>query len=1010
MSLADPPQQSAALAIDQAAERHSAAAELGREPMWPRQGLLRHVVVSLGLVVLAILANANTLSTRYVILDRSGFTLDSRYIIELDPRSRAQQMLDRGDMQKQLFLRAAKAVQAQALYGGGEDPGPLAAQAKELADAAKYSDLGFINYFTKDYWWPKGISGLYRPLTSITYWWNFAPIREIEPAKWEKMKMEDAEGYHNVSASALIRFHWTNTLLHALAAVLVYYVMLAVTWRFWVSVFAAAMFCTHPITVESVANIIGRADIFAAIAVFSTLLLYIRSTKVESYRRVPWLALATVVATFGVFFKESAIAAGPICVFYELIFKYHPRIEGLFTRGWTKWWDDGTRLLGDFLAACLSFASRGWVWFVIPVAAFFIARSLIFSEKPVTFQLPVKVAGLTELTFGPSTPPEEPFLDNPIRGNPYTGLNPSPFWNLVETRVTAMKVVVLLLGKLVAPINLSADYSFNEIRIFTSSGASIADALAIGCALGAAALGAWGWVIQRRGGRPGGRWVVACVLGSYVVLRLLWLATPFGTAGPLLDVGALLAAGLFMGFLVWGVVMWARGNKAGAFMIFYFFWAMMPTANLAKIIGSIMAERFMYLPLMGFVGGLSMLVFWAADRLISLQRRPGAAQPSSPAARPPGKLEDSPQLPPLPWLRFVPHVALSVLVVLYTARTLHRNNAWRSDELLWEAALPVSQNAFRCYQSYAFAIYENAQIDRVRNRIDVDEYRRRVQKMIDVDEAALPIVDALPNEMNSARLYLHLGMYYAAMGQLLTPPTATELPPEARAWYLKSVDILKRAVPVDRAFNELNRRKEISRLRTTDKTTRDVPDAGLAPVYLILGESQLRAGLLDDAVESFKYVQRLDPGNGISYARVGVIRFNQRRMEDAVVSAIQAIILDPMQLEAWNTLDVTYREVYRIENAVSINGENRQLNASIPLVQDHVRSAIRELVRTQLAGKQYDFARTMAGQAIDVHRVPRSFYESMFEEAGVPLVPQPKVEKRWRDARRAPPATQSAGK
>ncbi|HRK32097.1 MAG TPA: hypothetical protein PLD59_13590 [Tepidisphaeraceae bacterium] len=879
-----------------------------RERMWPAMGALRHIIVTAAIVLLTIIANINTLTQRYVIMDRSGFTLDSRYIIELDPRSRALQWEDRSEIQQTLFTETAVAAQAWAMYQKPADFESFAARAKALGDGAQVSEWGLRNYFKQDYWWPKGISGLYRPLTSISYWWNFAPIRNVAPNDWDKLRETQPEEHRRIAAKALVRFHWTNTILHGICAVLVYFLMLALCQRFWVSVFAAALFSTHPITVESVANIIGRADIFAAISVFSTLLVYIRSTKVRGAWRLPWLFLGCLITVIGAHCKESAVAVLPCVAAYEMIYRYRPRISGLFD-GVHSRFDDLTRWIGDFIGAALRFAFCGWIFLVPAVVVWWLTREAVFAE---------------------STPPEEPFLDNPIRGNPYTGLNENPVLNLVEGRVTAFKVIVLLTAKLVFPLRLSADYSFNQIRVFDSSFSTHADYL------------------------------------------------------------TLLAALLVPAAFVAGLLLWKRGHRAAAFMIAFYLLALLPTANVVKVIGSIMAERFMYLPLFGFVGGVSLAVFWAAEKLLALRSARSGPVGHSPSSA--GMIRPSGLTASSAMLSFTPHIILGVVIVLFTARTLHRNYAWQSDEKLWESAIEVSPNAFRCYQSYAFALYENAQIDKMRGRIDHDEYRKRVLRMIELDEKGLQIVDVLPHEMNSARMYLHLGMYYAEMGRSSIDPASPErLTPEAREWFEKSVAILNRAVPIDRAFSKLNRRKEIIRL----KPMNEIPEAGLAPIYLILGESQLRLSRWDDAIETFRYLQMLDPSSPTSYIQIGMARLNQSKIDDALTSLLQAVILDPTRPEPWPLLQNIY-QVTGQPGAIRLSPGANAVDASSPMVQQHVRTAMRDLVRIMVKARQIEFARQLRRQAIDIHRVTPGVIDLFFEEAGVPAEPEPTPQKQWR--------------
>src|SRR5205823_4118026 len=127
-------------------------------------------------------------------------------------------------------------------------------------ETAHFTDgggAGVVNLFTQDYWWPKGISGLYRPLTSFSYWLNWTALG---------------------SGHSVKGFHYVNFAIHYANAFLVYVLMLKLYRRFWVAFFTAALFAVHPVAVESVTNIIGRADLLAAFCVLAGLLVYMRST------------------------------------------------------------------------------------------------------------------------------------------------------------------------------------------------------------------------------------------------------------------------------------------------------------------------------------------------------------------------------------------------------------------------------------------------------------------------------------------------------------------------------------------------------------------------------------------------------------------------------------------------------------------------------------------------------------------------------------------------------------
>ncbi|MGP8247961.1 MAG: hypothetical protein ACLQVN_26040 [Bryobacteraceae bacterium] len=191
--------------------------------------------------------------------------------------------------------------------------------------------------FQHTYWWPYGESGLYRPLTTLTYLFNYAILGNADhPA-----------GYH-----------WINILLHAGNVLLVYFLALRLVREFWPSVFLAALWAVHPVLTESVTNIVGRADLLAGTALLGGLWMYLRSAESGGWRRWAWLAGLFALTTAGVFFKESAAAVLGAIVLFELT-----------------WWRErkrGAALLLGCVAVLLAFEV---MWY---------ARGAVFSQLPPT--------------------------------------------------------------------------------------------------------------------------------------------------------------------------------------------------------------------------------------------------------------------------------------------------------------------------------------------------------------------------------------------------------------------------------------------------------------------------------------------------------------------------------------------------------------------------------------------------------------------------------------------------
>jgi len=86
--------------------------------------------------------------------------------------------------------------------------------------------------------------------------------------------------------------HFTNVLLHTLAAVLLFLALQQMTDAVWRSAFVAAVFAIHPLRVESVAWVAERKDVLSGVCFMLTLLAYLYYTRAPSVRG--YLAVALV--------------------------------------------------------------------------------------------------------------------------------------------------------------------------------------------------------------------------------------------------------------------------------------------------------------------------------------------------------------------------------------------------------------------------------------------------------------------------------------------------------------------------------------------------------------------------------------------------------------------------------------------------------------------------------------------------------------------------------------------
>lgn len=143
-----------------------------------------------------------------------------------------------------------------------------------LGNPLVHSSTGWWRAFGSSYWPPEVGAYLYRPLTIATY----------------------ALDWH-LDGPAL--FHAVNVVWHALASVLV-----AVLARRWINTAAAlvagVLFAVHPVHVEAVAQVVGRAELMAT--VFTLLAVYAALER----QSIGW---STACWILGLLCKESAVVA-----------------------------------------------------------------------------------------------------------------------------------------------------------------------------------------------------------------------------------------------------------------------------------------------------------------------------------------------------------------------------------------------------------------------------------------------------------------------------------------------------------------------------------------------------------------------------------------------------------------------------------------------------------------------------------------------------------------------------
>jgi tetratricopeptide (TPR) repeat protein len=297
------------------------------------------------------------------------------------------------------------------------------------------------------------------------------------------------------------------------------------------------------------------------------------------------------------------------------------------------------------------------------------------------------------------------------------------FWT---ARLTAVKVIGKYFWLLIWPARLSTDYSYNQVPLFASQFRSWAD---------------WEAVLA----------FVACCAAALIAIKS------------------------------------RRRNGTLFFLIGFFFAALLPTSNLIILVGTIMAERFLYLPAIAFAACVVLLI-------LAVSRR----------ARPPAAVG-----------------ILAVIYVGFATRTLVRNFDWTDDVTLWTAASRASPASFKVHDSLV-------QQRLLANPPDLNAAAAEADR-------SLAILDRLPDELDAVQPYVNAAKAYRQVGDSQTDPS------QKQNWYRKALGAALRGERIDRLSQE--------RIQALNAGRRVL--SGSAPLYQELGSIWLRLNDPQKALEAF---------------------------------------------------------------------------------------------------------------------------------------------------------------
>ena len=338
--------------------------------------------------------------------------------------------------------------------------------------------------------------------------------------------------------------------------------------------------------------------------------------------------------------------------------------------------------------------------------------------------------------------------------------------------------------------------------------------------------------------------------------------------------------------------------------------AFAPMSNLLFPIGATMAERFLYLPSIGVLVCLVLLIYASAERF---------------------RLNSfSPALVP---------VALCIAVSGLAARTWVRNQDWLNNLAMATATLRSSPESAKAHELMAHSLFES------------DAGHSNLDQVIAEAEKALAILDPLPDSRNTPDAYLWAGFYYLTKDEIQVQNRSKG--PVGAESYERARQILERCISIGQAGQAAyNRTGDAQRLGTPS----------VSPVITearrLLSATYLRMGDADKASDLAAKALSRDVLNPKGYRRMADVLLANRRVDEAAILLMRGMFITSDLGLRQDLLNV-YRSGIDSEKCAIIQGPNGPaINPRCEIVHRHICAAAPETIRARLSAGQRDLAQT----------------------------------------------------
>ncbi len=361
-----------------------------------------------------------------------------------------------------------------------------------------------------------------------------------------------------------------------------------------------------------------------------------------------------------------------------------------------------------------------------------------------------------------------------------------------------------------------------------------------------------------------------------------------------------------------------KKNTQYWFFISWFFITLLPVSNIIPI-GNIMAERYLYIPIMGFSVIIGILI----------QK--------------------------LNFKKPLVTVGFTIVIFILGVMSIYRNGIWRDELALWYSTSIREPDSARAHHNIgvvhsANGYYEYAELEYKKtleiNPKDIEAHYNlgnAYERKGILDNAIKEYQEVIRHNPYYADAYNNLGSIY-----------------QKKHLLDKAIEHYKKAIQCNpfnpHYYNNLGlvyHEEKLYKEAVTEFARSLKINSELPVTHNHLGNTYKEMGNIKDALSEYKTAIELDHGSADSHNNMGIVYTNTGRLEEAIKEFETAIRLDPKLANAHNNLGIAYakrgdldKAIDELNNAVSLGFDNADAHnnlAGVYLTKGLTDNAIVEL-------------------------------------------------------------------